>query len=130
MRTRNHVMILATVFCGAPAIAADVVAITSGGLVSAGGTIVSMGQPIVGSMSACPVPLRLSAGIVPCIVCPPDWDGNGAIQPADVAGFVNTWFTSLQGGTLAGDFDGNCAVQPADVAAFVNAWFGALGGAC
>jgi subtilisin-like proprotein convertase family protein len=62
--------------------------------------------------------------------CPADFDGNGAIQPADVAGFVNLWFASLQQGTLAGDFDGNAAITPADVAALVNAWFVSLAAGC
>src|SRR5262249_29632997 len=55
--------------------------------------------------------------------CPADFDCNHAIEPADIAGFVNAWFASLTQGTLAGDFDGNGAVQPADVAAFVQVWF-------
>ena len=62
--------------------------------------------------------------------CPADYDNNGAIEPADVAAFVNVWFTSLTGGTLAGDYDNNGAVEPADVAAFVNAWFTALTVGC
>lgn len=62
--------------------------------------------------------------------CPADFDGNGQVQPSDVALFVSTWFTGLQAGTLAGDFDGNGAVEPADVAAFVTAWFAALTSGC
>lgn len=62
--------------------------------------------------------------------CPADWDGNGQVQPADVAAFVNTWFAALGSGTLAGDFDNNGLLQPADVAAFVNAWFAALSTGC
>jgi hypothetical protein len=62
--------------------------------------------------------------------CPADADGNGQIQPADVATFVNTWFASVSAGTLAGDFDGDGHVTPADVAAFVNAWFAALSNGC
>src|SRR5262249_20261671 len=61
-------------------------------------------------------------------VCPADYDGNGVVQPADVAAFVNVWASSLAAGTLDGDFDGNGAVQPADVAAFINAWSTALSG--
>jgi hypothetical protein len=62
--------------------------------------------------------------------CPADADGNGLIEPADVATFVSLWFGSLTAGTLAGDFDGNGQVQPADVAAFVAAWFAAVAGGC
>jgi hypothetical protein len=62
---------------------------------------------------------------------PADYDQNGRIEPADVALFVNTWFTSLQAGTLAGDFDHNGLIQPADVALFVNTWFTAvMSGGC
>lgn len=64
------------------------------------------------------------------IVCTADCDGNGLIQPVDVACFINTWSTSLATGTLAGDFDHNGAVQPADVAVFVSTWFAALSGPC
>lgn len=62
--------------------------------------------------------------------CPADADGNGAVEPADIAAFVNTWSLSLSSGTIAGDFDGDGAVQPSDVAAFVGAWFAALGVGC
>lgn len=59
-------------------------------------------------------------------LCTADADGNGAVQAADVAAFVNAWFCSLQNGTLAGDLDGDGAVAPADIAMFVNLWFQAL----
>lgn len=62
--------------------------------------------------------------------CPADFDQNGQVQPADIAAFVNAWFASLSGGTLAGDFDHNGAVEPADVAAFVSAWFAAVSAGC
>jgi probable HAF family extracellular repeat protein len=62
--------------------------------------------------------------------CAADFDGNGQVQPADVAAFVNAWAVSLQQGTLFGDFDGNGQVQPADVALFVNAWANALATGC
>ena len=64
------------------------------------------------------------------VVCPADFDNNGAVEPSDVAAFINAWLTSLQQGTLVGDFDHNGLVQPSDVAAFVNAWFTALNGGC
>jgi hypothetical protein len=60
------------------------------------------------------------------IPCPPDADGNGQLQPADVAAFVGTWFTSITAGTLAGDYNLDAAVTPADVAQFVGEWFGTL----
>lgn len=61
---------------------------------------------------------------------PADFDGNGAVEPADVSLFVNVWFTSLIQGTLAGDFDGNGNVEPADVSLFVTTWFNALVNGC
>lgn len=75
-------------------------------------------------------------GVIPAsmwrhaVPCPADYDQNGAIQPADIAGFVNSWIGSLDSGTLVADFDGNGVVQPADVAAFVSAWFAALSNGC
>jgi hypothetical protein len=62
--------------------------------------------------------------------CPADADGNGQIEPADSALFVNRWFSSITGGTLEGDFDHSGVVDPADVAAFVAAWFAALTTGC
>ena len=62
--------------------------------------------------------------------CPVDMDGNGQVEPADVALFVSTWFGSVSQGGLAGDWDQNGSVTPADVAAFVNAWFSALTNGC
>lgn len=62
--------------------------------------------------------------------CPADYNNDGAITPADVALFINTWFNSLALGNLDGDFDGNGLVNPADVAAFINAWFAALTTPC
>ena len=59
-------------------------------------------------------------------ICPADVDGNGQVEPADIALFVSQWFTSIQNGTLEGDFDGNGSVQPSDVAAFVSVWFTTL----
>lgn len=64
------------------------------------------------------------------VPCPADSDGNGQITPADVAYFINIWFTSLTQGTLAGDFNGNGIIDPSDVAAYINAWFTALTDGC
>lgn len=62
--------------------------------------------------------------------CPVDINGNGQIEPADVAAFVSNWFTSLQQGTLAGDWNHDNSVTPADVSAFVNAWYLAVTNGC
>lgn len=63
-------------------------------------------------------------------VCRPDWDQSGAVNPSDVAAFVNTWFADLQNNTFAADFDGESGVTPSDVAAFVSAWVNALTNGC
>jgi hypothetical protein len=62
--------------------------------------------------------------------CPADWDGNGAIQPSDIAAFVNDWFGDLTGGTFKADIDLNGVVTPADVATMVSTWLAALSGPC
>ncbi|MBX3356872.1 MAG: hypothetical protein KF745_00440 [Phycisphaeraceae bacterium] len=62
--------------------------------------------------------------------CPADADGNGVIEPADVATFINSWFSGVTNGTLDGDFDGNGAVEPTDIAVFISAWLSALSGGC
>lgn len=69
--------------------------------------------------------------VVTRIPCPTDTDGNHVLEPSDIAGFVNVWFTSLSAGTLAGDYDLDGTVAPADIALFVSDWFAALsGGGC
>lgn len=62
--------------------------------------------------------------------CRADWDGNGLVQPADIAAFVNVWFAGLSGGGLAGDFNGDGVLDPSDVAAFVTVWFAAVSNGC
>lgn len=66
----------------------------------------------------------------PGLACPADYDCNHAVEPADISLFVNVWYASLTGGTLAGDFDGNGQVQPADIALFVQVWFAAITTGC
>lgn len=78
----------------------------------------------------CVVSMTQARSVTATFQCKADIDGNGAIQPADVAAAVSTWFTSVQQSTIAGDFDGNGSVQPADIAFFVNAWFTALNSGC
>lgn len=79
-----------------------------------------------GRASAVPV----SRSVLVVNVCAADWDSNALIQPADVAAFVNAWFTAITTGALGGDFDRDGAVTPADVALFVSTWFAALSGGC
>ncbi|MBX3357543.1 MAG: hypothetical protein KF745_03860 [Phycisphaeraceae bacterium] len=62
-----------------------------------------------------------------------DRDGNGSIEPTDIAVFVGDWSTSLTAGTLVGDYDCNGAIEPSDIAGFVNNWVTQLnvtGGVC
>lgn len=58
--------------------------------------------------------------------CPPDFDNNGVLQPADISLFVSVWFNSLNRGTLEGDWDHNGAIEPADSSLFVGDWFALL----
>lgn len=60
----------------------------------------------------------------------PDFNGDNAITPADVASFVNAWVADLGAGTLITDVDRDHEVTPADIAAFVLAWYLALTGPC
>lgn len=60
--------------------------------------------------------------------CPGDYDGNGIVQPSDVAGFVSRWFLDLNAGQLNTDFNHDGVITPADVAAFVTAWNASLNG--
>ncbi|MBX3359052.1 MAG: immunoglobulin domain-containing protein [Phycisphaeraceae bacterium] len=55
-------------------------------------------------------------------VCMADTDCNGAIEPTDIAAFIQVWLASLHAGTLAGDFDRNGTVEPADIFGFISAW--------
>lgn len=61
--------------------------------------------------------------------CRADWDRDGVLTPADVAGYVGDWVFSVSHGSLAADFDRNGIVQAADVASMVSAWFSQTAGA-
>ncbi|MFN9125472.1 MAG: hypothetical protein ACK5WD_06540 [bacterium] len=50
--------------------------------------------------------------------CPPDIDGNGAVDAGDLGIFLNLWATS--GPT--GDFDGDGTVGPGDLALLLGGW--------
>ncbi|MBX3358166.1 MAG: hypothetical protein KF745_07040 [Phycisphaeraceae bacterium] len=62
--------------------------------------------------------------------CPADFDGNGEVEPTDIAVFIQAWLASVAGGTLEGDFDGSGTVDPVDIAAFIQAWLQAVQGGC
>ncbi|MBX3358438.1 MAG: hypothetical protein KF745_08415 [Phycisphaeraceae bacterium] len=72
----------------------------------------------------------IGVSVPPGLRCPFDWDMNGAVEPADIAGFINDWVTSIAAPSLLGDVDGNGLIEPADIATFVNGWFNALSGNC
>lgn len=64
------------------------------------------------------------------VYCRADWNRDGSITPADVAVFVNDWFSDLVNGTMVADYDGNGVIQPADVGVFVTDWFNTLTTGC
>lgn len=83
----------------------------------------------VPSAGACLLVAAAPALAGPRADCPGDFNRDGLVNPADIAGFINAWLVA----DPAADFDGDGAVLPADVAVFVNAWFTSLtatGGAC
>src|SRR5262249_39211398 len=63
---------------------------------------------VAGSLSAWALSFNGGNG-PPCVLgCHgADFNNDGAVTPADVAGAVNVWFQSLQQATLAGDYDRN-----------------------
>ncbi|MBX3359764.1 MAG: choice-of-anchor B family protein [Phycisphaeraceae bacterium] len=63
-------------------------------------------------------------------VCRADRDGNGLVEPADIARFVSEWLSDVQNNTFVADFNGLDGVTPSDIAEFVGVWFGALSGGC
>ncbi|MBX3359159.1 MAG: hypothetical protein KF745_12120 [Phycisphaeraceae bacterium] len=58
--------------------------------------------------------------------CRADWDGNGVIDPADIAVYINDWSGSVGAGTLLGDFDNTGTVDPSDIAQFISQWLADL----
>ncbi len=62
--------------------------------------------------------------------CLADFDRNGVVEPADIAGFVSAWSDGVSQGSAAADFDRNGVCEPADIGQFINAWFAALSGSC
>ncbi|MEY3144315.1 MAG: hypothetical protein RLY21_2808 [Planctomycetota bacterium] len=55
--------------------------------------------------------------VAPPPPCPPDLNGSGFIDAADLAILLNGW-----GGSGVGDLDGNNQIDAADLAALLNAW--------
>lgn len=61
-------------------------------------------------------------------LCEPDWNGDGAVNSADISAFLTSWLSSLNNSDLNADFDRSGAVNSADISAFLAAWLEALGG--
>jgi hypothetical protein len=62
---------------------------------------------------------------------PPDADGSGTVNSADISFFLTDWLGSVGThgvNTGAGDFDLNLRVDSADIAAFLAAWLLEVGG--
>ena len=52
------------------------------------------------------------------ITCPADFDGNGALEPADIFGFVDAWFA----GDLSADANGDGVEAVGDVLTYLDHW--------
>jgi hypothetical protein len=55
-----------------------------------------------------------------------DFDGDGAITPADIARFVAAWSDPTDPEHYRTDWNGDGAYTPADVALFIQDWYAAL----
>ncbi|MBX3359349.1 MAG: beta-propeller fold lactonase family protein [Phycisphaeraceae bacterium] len=66
----------------------------------------------------------------PTTVCPGDYNGNGEIDPVDLADFINAWTTGLTDGSLYADADGDRTHGPTDIAVFVQQWLSAVQNGC
>jgi hypothetical protein len=62
--------------------------------------------------------------------CPVDYDGNGVVNEADFAQFVDAWIEAARGHGLYGDVDGDGRVTTADLMEFMRLWFEALAAGC
>ncbi|HPO91913.1 MAG TPA: hypothetical protein PL072_00455 [Phycisphaerales bacterium] len=65
--------------------------------------------------------------------CPADFDHSGAIEVADLFGFLDAWFVQFgmsEPPTLSADFIDDGEVNVADLFAFLDAWFAAFGTNC
>jgi subtilisin-like proprotein convertase family protein len=68
-----------------------------------------------------------ASGVPDDAECKVDWNGDGCRTPADVAGFVSSWFYSAQNpGNTDGDYNCDNTATPSDVAAFVSNWFDSI----
>ncbi|MBX3357540.1 MAG: hypothetical protein KF745_03845 [Phycisphaeraceae bacterium] len=75
-------------------------------------------------------PVLMDTGSIVTGRCAADWDGNGVIEPTDIAIFINTWFTDLGNATTFADFDLDGVITPSDIAGFINKWFNGVNGNC
>ena len=51
--------------------------------------------------------------------CPPDFNGDGSLDPDDLADFIGAFFS----GSIAADFNGDSSLDPDDLADFIGAFF-------
>lgn len=101
--------------------------ISSGGAVTADGSIIVLGQPIAGLVCAAagsPSPC-VHAGFVPLVVppggCSGDANGNGEVNFADITSVLENWNLTGPPGR-AGDADGNGLVNFADISEVLTFW--------
>lgn len=57
--------------------------------------------------------------------CPADFDGNGAVEVADLYDFLDFWYAEFGGSaqTLNSDFNQNNQIDVGDLFGFMDAWF-------
>jgi len=64
------------------------------------------------------------------IACAADWNGDLAVNSADIAAFLTSWLASIQSGATEGDFNSDGMVNSLDISTFLQSWLEAIAGAC
>ncbi|MFZ4576072.1 MAG: GC-type dockerin domain-anchored protein [Phycisphaerales bacterium] len=118
-----RIFLLAPVLFSASAALAQprlvVAALTSGGARTSNGSLVAVGQPVVGRAQSGAVGAHV--GIIPCIVsplCRADFNSDGGVDGDDVIGFFGVW----DNGDIAADFNRDGGVDGDDVIEFFVRW--------
>ncbi|MBX3359410.1 MAG: hypothetical protein KF745_13405 [Phycisphaeraceae bacterium] len=62
--------------------------------------------------------------------CGSDWDGDGVVEPRDIAAFVQDWVRSMAEGHLVADVDHDLVITPADLTEYVNMWLDDINDGC
>ncbi len=60
-----------------------------------------------------------SVAVTLTVICPPDFDGSGVVQIADIFAYLNAWFA----GDIASDTNANGTLAVADIFEYLNLWF-------